>query len=317
MATSEEEKEKLLQDLMEDHSDLESTETSIDDKDNGAGGDNGDDKPDDAPTGDPDDSNKEDPDGADDAADDASPKDDPEDGADADKPDDSEDAGAKPVGPKKNRDTRIEQLLKEKKELEEKYNEKIAEENRQKALADDPIYKVEDFIGTLGEDGEVLTDAEAKARFQAWEADYKYRQLQKTQEKREQLETLKSLQRETQDAFTKFPEFDQNSEEYDEELADIANEAFAAGLIFEPGHEGDNDYIIGSRVNPGQLLTKIHNKYFKEEKPVTKVNNLGDDAGQPVVSSRQVTKKTDKYAPGFDGEVDKELDKLIAAKQKG
>ena len=317
MATQEE-KDKLLQELTEDHSDLEPIEAGADDKDNGAGGDHGDDKSDDASDGDQDDSDKEDSSGADDAADDEAGSDDKEDGAESDESDDSEDAGTKPVGPKKNRDTRIEQLLKEKKELEEKYAAKIAEENKQKELTEDPVYKVEDFIGTLGEDGEMLTDTEAKARFDAWNADYKLRQYQKTQVMKEQAETLISLQRETKEAFTQFPEFDQNSDKYDEELSDIANEAFMAGLIYAPGHEGDVNYIIGSRINPGQLLTKIHNKYFKEEEPVTKVNNLGDDSGQSVVSTKQVTKKSGtKYAPGFQGEVEKELDKLIAEKQKG
>jgi len=312
---TQEESDKLLQELTEEHSDLEPIETGADDKDNGAGGDNGDDNSDDATAGDQDDPDQKDASGSDDEDDAEAESGDQADGADSDKSDDSEDAGAKPVGPKKNRDTRIEQLLREKKELEEKYAEKIAEETKQKELTEDPIYEVDDFIGTVGEDGEVLTDAEAKARFQAWDADYKLRQYQRTQVMREQAETLISLQRETKDAFDKFPEFNESSDKYDEELADIANEAFSAGLIYSPGHDGDNDYIIGSRINPGQLLEKIHKKYFKEEAPVTKVNNLGDDGGQPVVSSRQVSKKAERYAPGFQGEVDQELDKLIKAKK--
>lgn len=322
MATQEE-SDKLLQELTEDHSDLEPIEASSDDKDNGAGGDHSDDKSDDAPAGDKDDSDKEDSDRTDDAADDEDGSDDSEDGADADKSDDSEDADAERVGKKKDASSRIQQLVQEKKDLEEqkrqleeKYSKKIAEEQKQQDLADDPIYKLEDFIGTLGEDGEVLSDAEAKARFQAWEADKKLRDYQKGQVMKEQAETLVKLQSETKEAFEKFPEFNQNSDKYDKDLAEIANEAFSAGLIFATGHEGDNNYIIGSRINPGQLLEKLHNKWVQQEKPVTKVNDLGDGGGS-VISTRQVTKKTEKYAPGFQGEVEKELDKLIKAKKEG
>lgn len=318
MATQEE-KDKLLQELTEDHSDLEPTQTGADDKDNGAGGDNGDDHADDAPAGNEDDSNKT-SDESDDEDDSSDADDDSEDGVESNKPDDSNDPNPERVGKEKNASSRIRQLNEEKKaleeekrKLEEKYAEKVAEERKAQELEDDPVYKVEDFIGTLGEDGEVLTDGEATARFRAWEADYKLRAYQKGQVLKEQADTLVKLQGETKEAFEKFPEFNANSDKYDADLAEIANEAFSAGLIFAAGHEGDNNYIIGSRINPGQLLEKLHNKYFKEEKPVTKVNNLGDDDG-PVVSSRQVTKKVDKYAPGFRGEVDKELDKLIKQK---
>jgi len=323
VATQDEEKDKLLQELMEDHSDLEPTEASTDDKDNGAGGDSGDDQSDDASDGDKDDSDKEDSSGTDDDSDDEASEDDSEDGTGSDESDDSENSDAERVGKKKDASSRIRQLNEEKKaleqekrQLEEKIAERVSAERKEQELADDPVYKEEDFIGTLGEDGEVLTDSEAKARFQAWQADFKLRQYQKTQVMKEQAETLVKLQGETKEAFTKFPEFNEKSDKYDADLAEIANEAFSAGLIFTPGHEGDNNYIIGSRINPGELLKKIHDKWEAKEKPVTKVNNLGDDDG-PVVSTKQVTKRTEKYAPGFQGEVDKELDKLIAQKQKG
>lgn len=303
-------KNKLLQELTEEHeSDINPPETGTDDKGNDAGGDQSTDNTKDAPDGDEDNS-----DDGDDKSDDLGVDEDEEkSGEDEDEPaqpDDSEDTPAEPVGEKKNAESRIRQLIEEKKALEEKYAEKIAAERKQQDLAEDPVYKLEDFLGTVDEDGEVLSDGEANARFRAWESDHKLRGYQKAQVMKEQAETLVKLQSETKEAFTKFPEFDQGSDKYDEDLADIANEAFSAGLIFQAGHEGDNNYIIGSRINPGQLLEKLHNKYAKEAATVTKVNNLGDDSGT-VVSTRQVSKRVNKYAPGFQGEVDKELDKLI------
>lgn len=313
MGTIVDEKDKLLAELAEEHSDdIETIETGDDNSGSDGGGDNGTDNTEDATDG-----------SGDSAADDSAelpgvPEPDSEeatgdDAAESTELDDSDDARTEQVGEEKNANSRIRQLLAEKKELEEKYNEKLDAERRQADLAEDPVYKLDDFLGTVDEDGEVLSDREAEARFKAWDADYKFRGLQKQQVLKEQQDTLISLQSETKSAFEKFPEFNSGSDSYDQELAEIANDHFRNGLIYAPGHDGDDNYIIGSRVNPGQLLERLHNLRAKEEVKATKVNNLSDDTG-PVVSSQQVSRKTAKYAPGFRGEVDKEIDKLMGNK---
>lgn len=311
---------EIVEKLMEDHKDdFEPTNASTDDTGSDSGGDNSEDNPKDAAPG-TDDSDKDgelQPDG------DKTGKDtgEPEKGEDgADESDGGNDTGTEGVGEKKDANSRIRQLndekkaiLAEKEELAQKLAEKEEAERKINDLVDDPVYKVEDFIGTLDENGDMLTDGEATARFRAWESDYKLRQYEKQQVLKENQDTLIKLQSETKEAFTKFPEFNQHSDKYDPDLAAIANEAFRAGLIYSKGHdgtkEGDDKYIIGSRVNPGPLLEKLHNLRTKNS-TVTKVNNLGDDNGS-VVSSQQVNKKVNQYAPGFRGEVDAEIDKLI------
>lgn len=312
--------EKLIEEhkddfVADDQADNQSDNTSVDDKGDADGGDNSQDKPEDAPDGDVDNSKDDEAESSD--------KEDGEDGQEApegeDKsgePDDSQDAEVERVGEKKDANSRIRQLNEEKKRLEEekrqieqKLAEKEAAERREIELSEDPVYELDDFIGTLDEDGNPLTDGEAVARFRAWEADYKYRQLQKHLVLKEQQDALLQLQSQTKEAFTKFPEFNASSDKYDPELASIANEAFKAGLIYQDGHEGDDRYIVGSRIHPGELLEKLHKLRIQDTK-VTKVNNLGDDNGT-VIGTQQVTKKVNQYAPGFRGEVDKQIDQLI------
>ena len=306
--------------LIEEHKDdFPAADTGADDQADTSGGDIGDDKPKDEVAG-ATDSGKDDEAELPDPEKPAGEEESGEDKAEPVKSDDIIDAGAEPVGEKKDANSRIRQILEEKKQIQAEKDElakklaaKEIEERRINDLAEDPIYTVDDFIGTLDEQGEVLSDREATARFRAWDADYKLRQYQKREVLKEQQDTLIKMQSETQEAFTKFPEFNKHSDVYDKDLADIANEAFSAGLIYSKGHDGSQDgddaFIIGSRVNPGQLLEKLHKLRAKED-PITKVNNLGDDAG-PVVSSQQVNKKATKYAPGFRGEVDAARDQLI------
>lgn len=316
--------DEIVKQLVEEHKDdFEPTIPSIDDQGGDSGGDNGEDTSSDAPVGD-DDSDKDielQPE-SDEAGEDAKKSEEGSDEPDGD--DGGEDAGTESVGEKKDANSRIRQLNEEKKRLAEEkealaeekrlIEEKLAEKERREREvaeeAEDPVYTVDDFIGTLDENGDMLSDGEAKARFKAWEADYKLRQYEKREVMKQEAETLLKMQAETKDAFDRFPEFNAKSDKYDKDLADIANEAFRAGLIYKAGHEGDDNYIIGSKVNPGELLEKLHNKFAKKEPVVTKVNNLGDDDG-PVISSQQVNKKVNQYAPGFRGEVDKEVDKIL------
>jgi hypothetical protein len=317
---------------MEDHKDdfatddTGTTDTSTDNQDSDGGGDKSADNAEDADAGTED--SAEDDKSESDAGEGGEKEDETETGeAGSTESDDSGESDAEPVGEKKDANSRIRQLnekqkallaekeaiVAEKEELARKLAEKEEAERKIADLADDPVYTVDDFIGTLDENGDILTDGEAKARFAAWEADYKLRQYEKRQVLKEQQTAVLKLQSETKEAFTKFPEFNANSDKYDPELAGIANEAFRAGLIYADGHdgtkEGDDNFIIGSRINPGELLAKLH-KLRAKETPVTKVNNLGDDNGK-VVSSQQVNKKVNQYAPGFRGDVDKEIDKLI------
>lgn len=310
----------IEQKLIEEHEDDFATDnqadnTSTDDKGNDNGGDNSQDKSEDASNGDVDNSKNDEAESSD--------NEDGEDGQEASEgedksgeSDDSQDTKTERMGEKKDANSRIRQLNEEKKRLEEekrqieeKLAEKEAAERREIELAEDPVYTLDDFIGTVDENGDPLTDGEATARFRAWEADYKYRQLQKQLVLKEQQDTLLQLQSQTKEAFTKFPEFNASSDKYDPELASIANEAFRAGLIYQDGHDGDDRYIIGSRIHPGELLEKLHKLRIQDTK-VTKVNNLGDDNGT-VIGTQQVTKKVNQYAPGFRGEVDKEIDKLM------
>jgi len=311
----------LTKKLIEEHgddfpADDTPSDTGVNDEGNDNGGDNGEDNTEDAPSGDEDNSKDSDVESSDDES--SEERDEPE--KDEDKPgesDDSDEPGAERVGEKKDANSRIRQLNEEKKRLEEEKREiekrlleKEAAELRAKDEIDDPVYTEDDFIGSLDEEGNVLSDGEAHSRFLAWQADYKLRQYEKLQVLKEEQQTLLELQSQTKEAFTKFPEFNQSSDKYDPELAAVANEALRAGLIYKEGHEGDDNFIIGSRIHPGQLLERLHKVRYKDDKPVTKVNNLGDDNGS-MVGSKQVNKRINKYAPGFRGEVDKEIDKLI------
>jgi len=313
--------DEIIAKLTEEHKDdIAPADAGTDDKADDGGGDNSQDNAKDEVSG-TDDSDK---DGE------LQPKGD-ETGEDTEKPEtrenksdesnDKVDSEAGGVGEKKDANSRIRQLNEEKKqiaaekkELEEKLAEKIEAERKVADLAEDPVYEIDDFVGTLDENGDMLSDGEAKARFKAWEADYRLRQYEKKQVLKEAQDTVIKLQSATVEAFTKFPEFDQKSDIYDPELAEIANEAFRAGLTYQTGHDGDDNFINGSRINPTQLLEKLHNLRAKQAAP-TKVNNLGDDNGS-VVSSQQVNKKANKYAPGFRGEVDAEIDKLMAKENK-
>jgi hypothetical protein len=295
---------ELINKLMEEHADdFESVEKNLNDEGNDAGGDNSQDKSDDASTGTEDSSKDNDVQ----PPSDETEKKEAESGADEAgpaKPDDSQNPEIEPVGEKKDANSRIRQLIEKNKEMERKLAEKEEAERKEREAKEDPIYTIDDFVGTVDENGDPLSEGEAKARFKAWESDYKLRQFQKEQVLKEQQQTLISLQRETADAFTKFPEFDINSDSYDEKLAGLANKMFEAGLQYDNAGR-----IIGSKVNPGQLLAELHELRSATPK-VTRVNNLPSEDSK-IVSSQQVNKSAPKYQPGFRGEVDKEIDNLI------
>lgn len=244
-------------------------------------------------------------------------KDDDKTETDKDKPvesDDSQDTRVEPVGEKKDANSRIRQLIEERKAVEAEKDElakKLAEreeaERQAKELEDDPIYTIKDFVDSVDEDGELLTEREANLRFKAWESDYKMRQMQKEQLKKDNQATLINLQRETLDAFKEFPEFDDESDKYDEVLGALAGNLFEKGLIRDKSGN-----IIESRVNPRELLTALHSLRtpVQQSPVVTKVNKIeGEDSN--MINSRQVNKMAPKYSSDFRGAVDKELDNLI------
>lgn len=295
--------DELVEKLMEEHKDdFAPAEKDVTNEGNPDGGDNGNDNAkneDDGAKDSPKDTDLQ-PSGSEDEEEKGKPG---EGTPEPTEPDDSDDPKIEPVGEKKDANSRIRQLLEEKKELAFKLAEKEEAERKALEAKEDPVYTLDSFIGTLDDNGDPLTDTEAAARFAAWEADYKYRQLEKQTLLKDQQNVLIGLQRQTSEAFVKFPEFDMTSDQYDEKLASIANEMFEAGLVYDKVGR-----VVGSKINPAELLEKLHD--IRAEQKVTKVNNLPADDGK-IISSQQVNKNVNKYAPGFRGEVDKELDKLI------
>lgn len=295
--------DEVLKDLMEDHKDdIQPAKDNIDNEVDDNRGDRSQDKSSDEVDG-ADDSAKDEPiqpsgdKGTEDEDEDEKNK------TDAAESDDSQDSEIERVGEKKDANYRIRQLVEKQKELERKLAEKEEAEQKAKDAQENPVYTLDDFIGTLDEDGEPLTDREAKARFQAWEANYKLKEFQRESAMKEERQQLDELQRNTADGFSKFPEFDQNSDKYDAELAIMAGEMIQPSLIYNQAGQ-----ITGCKINPSAVFSKLHK--LKYDKPAVKVNNIPSDDTK-AISSQQVNKSSPKYEPGFRGEVDKELDKLI------
>lgn len=232
-----------------------------------------------------------------------------EDDSEGDDADDGSESGTEEVAGKDNKrnaETRLKELLEERKQWQqEKAELQQAQLKAQKAV-EDPVYTLEDFIGSADPiTGEPMEKERAQERYDLWKTDYDKRQLEQNYYQETVTRSVSSLQDDTVKAFETFPEFNQNSKEYDQDLASLADDMFMANVITDT--EGN---VIGSKVSPYEILERIHNTY-QVRKQAVKVNAPQGDGTPKGANSRQVGATKQKYEPTFQGEVDKAMDDLI------
>lgn len=211
----------------------------------------------------------------------------------------------------KNANSRIRQLIEEKRKLEAELEEQRQKERKDqieaKRAKEDPVYTLDDFLGSEDDDGNLLSDNEAKAKYEAWKADKALRDYQREQTYKEARAQLIQMQVDTEKAYSEFPEFNPESDKYNPIVGEIAHDMFNSSMV-----KNEDGEVIGFEANPYDIIKKIHSAIGQKtvDTPVTKVNNINSDDSK-MINSRQVNSRAPKYASGFRGEVDKELDKLI------
>lgn len=168
---------------------------------------------------------------------------------------------------------RIQELARQSKEWQEKYQELQDRVEAQKLNSEDPIYTLSDFKRVTDEDGDIveLTDEEAELHFLRWEKGYNHRQSQRQAEAQERAIESMSFYDEITNAITQYPQFDETSPQFDPELNAIFMEEMSEEFI-----KDNNGHIIGANISPMKKIERVlrYANHGTKKQPL-KANRVG------------------------------------------